>query len=366
MDAPFVSIESVEPVARGRSSVCISHADLTAPIGSLADRAGSLTSGVIPRKCELSCPGGAARNNLGEGITGLATRLVALLSLVVLAIAGPAHGGERIHPWSGGASRLTPFEADGSRIASLIAGTDVSIECLDATHWRGLGGEQGFDPVVTWAMTPMRWSIERAQAARRASPSHHGHASLQTHSGRRRRSWAPNCVATGKGRRGSSSVNATTGARSFSPSTCSHTSRSTSQVSSTRQRPIAWPCRLTPEWPNASARAERSPAHLHVSTGVTTTEPGAALPGPSCRDGRAFDLFPDLPGWPTPAAYPLNFTQRIGVRRRRREGRSAWRTVAVRGRPTPPQSLLRVSGTARRHPIPRRPIQRHPSRGTSK
>ena len=34
---------------------------------------------------------------------------------------------------------------------------------------------------------------------------------------------------------------------------------------------------------------------------------------PSCRDGRAFDLFPDLPGWPTPAVYPLDFAQRVGA-----------------------------------------------------
>ena len=90
-----------------RTIVRVHSAGSTAPNRVACRPRGSLTSGVIPRKCELSCPG--ARNNLGEGITGLATRLVALVSLVVLAIAGPAHGGERIHPWSGGASRLTPF-----------------------------------------------------------------------------------------------------------------------------------------------------------------------------------------------------------------------------------------------------------------
>ena len=53
---------------------------------------------------------------------------------------------------------------------------------------------------------------------------------------------------------------------------------------------------------------------------------------PSCRDGRAFDLFPDLPGWPTPAAYPRDVTHRIGAFADgdTKVATQAWKSVAVR------------------------------------
>ena len=238
-----------------------------------------------------------------------------MLSLVVLAIAGPAHGGERIHPWSGGASRLTPFEADGSRIASLIARTDVSIECLDGTHWRALGGQQGFDPVVTWAMTPMRWSIERAQPApegvTRLSPRacqladafrkaptqlgsqlcHHGEGSQRRQLGECD-DWGSKLLAVHVLAHESIHL---AGVVDEAAADCL-AMQVDAQVAQRLGAGRAFASSLAREYwryyyPSQEERYRSS----------------------SCRDGRAFDLFPDLPGWPTPAVYPLDFAQRIGA-----------------------------------------------------
>jgi hypothetical protein len=252
---------------------------------------------------------------LGEGITGLATRHVALLSLAVLAIAGPAHGGDRVLPWSGGASRLTTFEADGSRIASLIASTDVSIECLDATHWRGLSGEQGFDPVVTWAMTPMRWSIERAQAAPegvtrlspracrladafRRAPTQMG-SQLCRHGRRSQRQQLGECDDWGS--------------KLLAVHVLAHESiHLAGVVDEAAADCLAMQVDAdVAERLGASRAFARSLAREYWSAYYPSQE--RRYRSPSCRDGRALDLFPDLPGWPTPAAYPLNFTQRIGA-----------------------------------------------------
>ena len=78
-----------------------------------------------------------------------------MLVLVLLTASGPAYGGERALPWSGGAAQVTPFEQRASAIASSLAGRTASVECVDPRGWMALATENGFDPAVTWAMTPL-------------------------------------------------------------------------------------------------------------------------------------------------------------------------------------------------------------------
>jgi hypothetical protein len=79
-----------------------------------------------------------------------------MLSLVVLVFAAPAQSGDGALPWSGGTSRIGRYEAAASRIATELAGGDISIECADPEHWRSLAAENGFDTALTWALTPLR------------------------------------------------------------------------------------------------------------------------------------------------------------------------------------------------------------------
>ena len=251
---------------------------------------------------------------MGEGITGFATRHVALLSLVVLAIAGPAYGGERIHPWSGGASRLTPFEADGSRIASLIAETDVAIECLDDRHWRRLAGQQGFDPVVTWAMTPMRWSIGRGDAAPEGVTRLSPRACQLADAFRKAPTWLGSQLCHhGKGSKRQLGECDDWGSKLLAVHVLAHESIHLAGVVDEAaadclavQVDAQVAQRLGAGKAFARALAREYWSHYYPSQ-------ERRYRSPSCRDGRAFDLFPELPGWPTPAAYPLDFAQRIGA-----------------------------------------------------
>ena len=145
-------------------------------------------------------------------------------------------------------------------------------------------------------MTPMRWSIERAQAAPEGVTRLSPRACQLADAFRKAPTQLGPAMSPRKGRRGRSSVNATTGARS-SPSTCSPRVGPPRRPS-TRQRPIAWPCRLTPKWRNVSARAERSPrlareywSHYYPSQAARAGVPAAATgarstPSPTCRAGR--------------------------------------------------------------------------------
>jgi hypothetical protein len=75
-----------------------------------------------------------------------------LLSLVVLAFATPALAGRAMSASDGGG--IAGLERTASRIASSLAGVQVSVNCMDAAGWRELGVTNGFDPALTWAMTP--------------------------------------------------------------------------------------------------------------------------------------------------------------------------------------------------------------------
>jgi hypothetical protein len=237
------------------------------------------------------------------------------VSLVVLAVAGPAYAGDAVLPWSGGATRVTTFEANGSRIAGFIARANVSIDCLDPQRWRALGGQNGFDPAMTWAMTPMHWSA----AAERASPEGVSRLSPRT------------CRLVDAFRRAPTEK----GSR-----LCRHGTR--------LQRPMFGEC---DDWAakllavhvlghesvhlagvvdeatadclgmqldayvavrlGASRAFARSLAREYWTYYYPSQEP--SYRSPSCRDSRALDLFPDLQGWPTPAAYPPDLVHRIAA-----------------------------------------------------
>lgn len=234
------------------------------------------------------------------------------MSLVVLAVAGQAYGSDAVLPWSGGPTRVTTFEADASRIASLIARTDVSIECLDPPRWRALGAQEGFDPTLTWAMTPMRWS-----AAERATPEGVSRLSPRT------------CRLAAAFRRTPTEL----GSR-----LCRH--------GTTPQRPILgecddWAAKLlavhvlghesvhlagVADEATADCLAMQLDAYVAERLGARRAFARAlareywtyyypsqkpSYRSRSCRDGRGLDLFPDLPGWPTPVEYPPDPVHRV-------------------------------------------------------
>lgn len=97
--------------------------------------------------------GRGARQEARGRDTGRTTAVVVLL----LALSGgPAVAGERVAPWSGGAHRVTPLESVLSSVAAGLAGDRAVAECTDPRAWRALGARYAFDPVLTWAMTPLR------------------------------------------------------------------------------------------------------------------------------------------------------------------------------------------------------------------
>ena len=82
--------------------------------------------------------------------------------LVLLGLAAPARGAGELPPWSGGASRVTPFERSTSHIASQLAGSDVAVECVTRGGWQMLSHRYGFDRASTLALTPLRRESEAA------------------------------------------------------------------------------------------------------------------------------------------------------------------------------------------------------------
>jgi hypothetical protein len=256
-----------------------------------------------------------ATNNTGEGITGLAARGVALLSLVVLVVAGPAHGGGSFLPWSGGTMRVTAFEASGSRIASRIARTEVSIECLDPNQWRGLAGTQSFDPALTWAMTPMRWSVQAGRASPEGVSRFSPRACTLADAFRK----APTTLGSRLCRHGTGSQKRQLGecddwaAKLLSVHVLGHESVHLAGVvdEATADCLGMQLDAYVAERLGATRAFARSLAREYWTTYYRSQVP--SYRSPSCRDGRALDLFPDLKGWPTPAAYPPDLARRVGA-----------------------------------------------------
>jgi hypothetical protein len=257
---------------------------------------------------------GDTAGNSGEGNTNLVGRRALLLSLVVLAIAGPAYSGDRALPWSGGTARVTTFEADGSLIASLLARTDVSIHCLDPTQWRRLGQRQSFDPTLTWGMTPMHWNAE----LRRAVPE--GLSRLSPRACRLADAFrnAPTEMGSRLCRYGTTSQRQQIGecddwgSKLLAVHVLAHESVHLAGVVDeatadclAMQLDAFVAVRLGASNAFAQALAREYWLYYYSSQELRYRSP-------SCRDGRALDLFPDLAGWPTPVVYPTNVAQRIG------------------------------------------------------
>jgi hypothetical protein len=79
-----------------------------------------------------------------------------VLLLAVSVVAGTAAGGERMHPWSGGAGKVTPPERALSGVAQMLAGGGATVRCASPSEWHVLAARNDFDASVTWAMTPLR------------------------------------------------------------------------------------------------------------------------------------------------------------------------------------------------------------------
>jgi hypothetical protein len=93
------------------------------------------------------------------------------LVLVVLVLGGSGLTGQAsaraddVSPGTSVVSRGVPFEAKATRVARVMVGGHVSIECEREAAWRALGSRLGFDPVLSWAVTPFHWSSQRAAVA---------------------------------------------------------------------------------------------------------------------------------------------------------------------------------------------------------
>jgi hypothetical protein len=104
------------------------------------------------------------RTQLGEDAV-LAIRRLLAFWLVALAAAAPALGSDTPRTWLGVAGHVASFEAKASEIATALAGRQVSVTCADETSWRSLAAANGFDPELTWAMTPFHWDSARGAPA---------------------------------------------------------------------------------------------------------------------------------------------------------------------------------------------------------
>ena len=109
------------------------------------------------------------RASSAEG-EGLGKRFTVTLALLALACANSAQAREPVRwmapvPWVAQSPQVTPFEASATRVARSIAGSPVFIKCVDATWWRVLGDSLGFDPMLSWAVTPFSWDSELLRAA---------------------------------------------------------------------------------------------------------------------------------------------------------------------------------------------------------
>lgn len=202
--------------------------------------------------------------------------------------------------------RVTAFEARASRIATRIAHTEVSIECLDPTQWRGLGGTQSFDPALTWAMTPMGWSV----AEGRASPEEVSRFSPRACSLADAFRRAPTTFGSRLCRHGTGSQKRLLGecddwaAKLLAVHVLAHESIHLAGVvdEATADCLGMQLDAYVAERLGATPAFARSLAREYWTTYYPSQE--ASYRSPSCRDGRALDLFPDRRGWPTPVVYP--------------------------------------------------------------
>ena len=206
------------------------------------------------------------------------------------------------------------LESEGSRIASFIAGADVSIECVDPVHWRALGKQQRFHPDLTWALTPMGWHVAEARAAPEGVTRVSPRACRLADAFRR----APTEMGSRLCRHGTTSREQIAecddwGSKLVAVHVLTHESIHLAGVfdEATADCLAVQIDAHVAERLGASRAFARSLAREYWTFYYPSQE--RRYRSPSCRDGRALDLFPDLPGWPTPATYPINLTQRIGA-----------------------------------------------------
>jgi len=217
-------------------------------------------------------------------------------------------------PWVARAPMVTPFEATASRVGGLIAGSPVRIKCVDGTWWRVLGDSLGFDPMLSWAVTPFSWDAELER------PAPDGVTYFSPRACRFGTAFwldSPQHVA----------------------GECHDYLRRArdSGVSAQRGRASCdeWALILT-----AVHVLSHESVHLHgfydealtdclaiqIQTWVATTLgareafarsstreywtdfylPRAGMQSPDCQDGGRLDLFPARSGWPTPLSYPVD------------------------------------------------------------
>jgi hypothetical protein len=245
---------------------------------------------------------------LGEGAVFAVRRSVAAW-LVMVCLATPALGAAGgALPWEGGAARVTPLEARGSRVARSLAGPDASVECASPADWRSLAAEYGFDRELTWALTPLRWDGDSGTTipTARSTFSPRG-CRLEDAFSR-----APTERGARLCRHGAALGECNDwGAKLLAVHVLGHESMHLAGVIDEAQ---------------ADCFAAQLDAIVAVGLGA---EPGFARSlareywayyyptqdrryrSAECRDGRKLDLFPSRRGWPTPDTYPLSVARSI-------------------------------------------------------
>jgi hypothetical protein len=93
------------------------------------------------------------------------------LVLAVLVLGGSGQVGQvsaragDVSPGNDVVSVGVPFEAKATGVARVLAGRGVAIECEREATWLALGSRLGFDPTLSWAVTPFHPSPQRAGVA---------------------------------------------------------------------------------------------------------------------------------------------------------------------------------------------------------
>ncbi len=245
---------------------------------------------------------------------GLRKRPLPVLALVVLVFANVAQAGEP-SPWRGGTANVTPFEAEATKVARLVAGRPVSVECVDTPSWRALGSRLGFDAGVSWAVTTFHWS------AQLAGPAPDGVARF-----------SPRAC-----RPGASFWRDPSGDAARACRTALRRARDTG-VFGQREGAACdfWASQLTAvhvlshesvhlrgfyDEALTDCAAVQITAWVAMALGANETFARSlareywtdfhlprtgAYQSVACHDGGSFDLFPDRSGWPTPTQYPAD------------------------------------------------------------
>jgi hypothetical protein len=250
-------------------------------------------------------------------------RHLPMLALILLVCATPAWGSASASPWSKGAT--SPFERSVTEIARSLVGTTASVECADRDGWQALAASNGFDPVTTWAMTPLYrdpgYGLVRPEGRTSLSPRTcrlaYAFSTSPTEAGARicRHGTATRWATVSAGRHDVRRVRRPVRAPVLgecddwgSKLVAVHVIGHESMHLAGAVGEAAADClavqidAFVAERLGATTAFARALSREYWRIYYPTQDP--RYRSAECRDGGALDLFPNRTGWPTPGAYP--------------------------------------------------------------